>query len=344
MIAQQSAAVGETEVAPKVSIVLPVYNSESELSAALLELEKQSYRDREIVIVDDGSTDGTWALANSLWGGRRDVTLVRTDHRGASHARNVGVENARGEIIFFSEADCVYDEAYLQRAVDSLDSHPEAGAVCLTGAPLITRSTLATQSIDIENKMQHALLNKGKIRPFYAWVYRRDAFVKLGGFDERLFQGEDKDLFVRLEKAKYGVAWVRGVNWRHRRDQTTFQLARKWFTRGRSRVLYSIKHRRLSDIVRTMAPFWATVLGVALLVVSPLIGGLIILLVALAFVAHSLRVMSISWPLVQKKRTFLGYPFFVVARNFSMAMGYSVGLFMILVRKTEGRKVTWDNI
>jgi glycosyltransferase involved in cell wall biosynthesis len=344
MITQQRATAVSANTVPKVSIVLPVYNSETELPVALAELDKQSYHDREIVIVDDGSTDGTSAVAARLSDGRDDLTLVRTEHHGASHARNAGVEKAKGEIIFFAESDCVYDETYLQKAVDALNSDSGAGAVCLTGAPLITRSTLATQSIDIENKMQHALLAQGKIKPFYAWVYRREAFVKLGGFDEKLFQGEDKDLFKRLEKANYAVAWVPGVNWRHRRDQTTAELARKWFTRGRTRILYSIKHRRVFDILKTLAPFWATVLGVVLLVRAPLLGAGVLLLVALVFVVNALRVMRISWPLVERKRTFLGYPIFVLTRNFSMAMGYSVALVAILVRKIEGKPIAWDNI
>ena len=295
MIPQQR-DVKELNDIPKVSIVLPLYNSAGEVAAVLAELDKQSYRDREIILVDDGSTDGTPKIANELATGRKDVTIVETNHGGASHARNVGVEKASGEIIFFAESDCVYDESYLQKAVEQLDSEPEAGAVCLTGAPLITRSTLATKSIDIENKVQHRLLNQGKTKPFYAWVYRRDVLMKLGGFDEKLFQGEDKDLFERLKSAHYAVAWVPGVNWRHRRDQTTPELARKWFSRGRTRVLFSIKHRRILDILKTMAPFWIAVLGVILLIRSPLLGGLVILFVVLLFVANALRIMRIAWP------------------------------------------------
>lgn len=324
--------------------MLPVYDSEGELQAALAELDKQTYRDRQIVIVDDGSSDGTWSLANNLAAGRNDIVLVRTEHRGASHARNVGVEKSSGSIIFFAESDCVYDDTYLQKAVDELKAHPEAGAVCLTGAPLITRSTLATRSIDIENKMQHALLNQGKIKPFYAWVYRKEAFDKLGGFDERLFQGEDKDLFSRLKKAKYTVAWVPGINWRHRRDQTTLELARKWFKRGRTRVLFSIKHRHLFEILKTMVPFWALVAGIVILPLSLDVGGLIILLVALVFVVQTFRVTRISWRAVEGKGSFLGYPIFLVTRNFSMALGYTVALVAILVRKIEGKPVAWDNI
>lgn len=272
------------------------------------------------------------------------MTVVETRHGGASHARNAGVERARGQIVFFAESDCVYDEAYLQNAVKSLEVEPKAGAVCLTGAPLITRSTLATECIDIENKVQHRLLDQGKIKPFYAWVYRRDVLLALGGFDEKLFQGEDKDLFRRLEKAHYAVAWVPGVNWRHRRDQTTPQLAKKWFARGRTRVLYAIKHRRILDILKTLAPFWFTVLGVILLIRSPLLGVIVILLVALVFVVNTLRIMRIAWPVVERKRNFLGYPIFVMTRNFSMAMGYSIALVTILARKIQGKEIAWNNI
>src|SRR5271154_3919520 len=112
VIQQQRDSAGPLGRAPRVSIVLPVYNSAKELPAALSELDKQSFRDREIVIVDDGSTDQTWNIATELSAGREDVVLIKTDHSGASHARNAGVERARGEIIFFSESDCVYDEAY----------------------------------------------------------------------------------------------------------------------------------------------------------------------------------------------------------------------------------------
>ena len=340
----QQREVKELNDIPKVSIVLPMYNSAADVAEVLAELDRQSYHDREIILVDDGSTDGTRKVATDLTAGRSDVTVVETNHGGASHARNTGVEKARGEIVFFAESDCVYDPMYLQRAVDSLDSDPKAGAVCLTGAPLITRSTLATQCIDIENKVQHQLLNQGKLKPFYAWVYRKEILMRLGGFDEKLFQGEDKDLFSRVKKAGYTVAWVPGVNWWHRRDQTTPQLARKWFTRGRTRVLFSIKHRRILDILKTVAPFWVTVFGVILLIWSPLLGALVLLFVALLFIGTTLKVMRISWPVVKRKRTFLGYPLFVMTRNFSMATGYSIALVTILVRKIEGKETAWNNV
>jgi glycosyltransferase involved in cell wall biosynthesis len=330
---------------PKVSIVLPAYNSADDLVETLGELERQSYREREIIIVDDGSTDKTAELAAAFAAGRTDVSVLRTAHLGASHARNSGFRAARGDIVFFSETDCVYDPGYVEKAVAALASHPNAGAVCLTGAPLITRSTLGTQCIDIENKVQHALLAQGKIKPFYAWVYRLEVLQKLGGFDERLFQGEDRDLFRRLQKAGYEVAWVPGINWRHKRDQTLSYLAERWFTRGRSRLLYALKHRLWLDMAKTLAPFWLFVAGFLIAAAGFLLyGGLLVLLVPALMTAYSLKNVRISWPYVAKKRVYLGYPLFVIVRNFSMALGYSYGFGAILIRKLQGKPISWQNV
>lgn len=342
---QNSANVEGAGASPRVSIVLPAYNSADDLAETLDQLERQSYREREIIVVDDGSTDKTAEIAAAFASIRPDVSLVRTAHLGASHARNSGFKAARGDVIFFSETDCVYDPAYVEKAVAALESQSGAGAVCLTGAPLITRSTLGTQCIDIENKVQHALLAQGKIKPFYAWVYRRDVLEKLGGFDERLFQGEDRDLFRRLQGAGYQVAWVPGINWRHKRDQTLSYLAKRWFTRGRTRLLYTLKHRLWPDVLKTMAPFWLFVAALVIASAVSLAYGLFLaLLVPAMITVYSLRNVRISWPYIAKKRIYLGYPLFVTVRNFSMAIGYSYGFAAILVRKAQGRQISWQNV
>jgi len=327
---------------PRVSVILPVYNSAKELPVALSEIEKQTFRDREIIVVDDGSSDETWEAVRALSAGHSDIVLLRTEHFGPAHARNAGLKQAHGDIIFFSESDCVYDPLYVQRAVDCLDSQPGAAAVCLTGAPLITRVTLATTCIDIENKVQHRLLDQGKIEPFYAWVFRRVVLERLGGFDDKLFQGEDRDLFRRLKNEGYTVAWVPGVNWRHVRNQTTYELALKWFGRGRTRLLYLIKHRRTIEVTKSILPFWATIVGLLVFPWSPLLGGAILILVAAAILVRVLRIMTISWPLVQRKRSFVGYPLFVLVRNFSTAMGYSLAMITIVVMRLQGKEVTWS--
>jgi glycosyltransferase AglI len=313
----------------RVSTVLPAYNEEKCIVQALGEIDKQSFRDRELIVVDDGSTDKTGAIASAWAGTRADIRVIRTEHRGPSHARNVGANAATGRILFFAESDCTYLEDYLEKAVRKLEDDKDFSAVCLTGAPLMVRSTLATECIDVENKVQHRLLNEGKIRPFYAWVFSREPFLKVGGFDEKLFQGEDKDLFRRFESEGYRVGWVPGIHWWHRRDQTTWSLARKWFQRGKSRVLYSMKHRLILDLARSIAPFWVLVIGLLLFLVNPLVGGVLVLMVVAAFLAQTIRIASISWRDVERRRVFLGYPIFIATRNFSTGIGYLAGLLSI---------------
>lgn len=328
----------------KVSVVIPVHNTGVEVKQVASQIERQKYRDFEILIVDDGSTDDTVKIAEQSAVGMGNIRVIRTKHGGAAHARNVGLQESKGDVVFFAEPDCVYDDSYLQKAVDKLDEEKNADAVCLTGAPLKIRSTIATECIDIENKLQHRLLSEGKIKPFYAWVFRRHALMSIGGFDERLFQGEDKDVFRRFEGAGHSVAWVPGVNWRHVRDQTTWELAKKWFVRGRSRVLYSMKHRLLSDLGKRLLPLWLLIAGILLLPFFPIIGAILIVFVLLAIVFYSLRTIVLTWPLVAERRFYLVYPLFVMVRNLTMALGYSTALFLMVLRRAQGRKIAWDTV
>ncbi len=327
-----------------VSVVVPLYNAEKDVPSILGEIRKQTYQNVEVTVVDDGSTDQTLSVAAKACSQISNARAVGTNHGGASHARNVGLLASRGDTAFFMEADCTYAEDYIQKAVELLDAQPEISAVCLTGAPLKLRHTLAVECIDVENKVQHRLLNEGKIRPFYAWVYRRQAILSVGGFDEKLFQGEDKDLFRRFEGAGYRVGWIPGVHWWHKRDQTLQELAGKWFSRGRMRLLYSLKHRLFGEIMHTLAPLWLTIVGILVAFAAPLLGLGIIVVVAAAVFFYSLRNVYISWPLVARKRVYIGYPLFVLVRNFSTALGYSWALVAITVRRLEGKEVSWSSV
>lgn len=329
---------------PKVSIIIPAYNEEGEIASAINEMSKQTYRNREIIVVDDGSTDQTFKRALESANDLSNARVIQAKHGGPSRARNVGARESSGDIVFFGECDCMYDSDYVEKAVDSLCKTPEAGAVCLTGGPLKLRSTLATNCIEIENVVQHRLLNEGKIKPFYAWVYRRDVFDKVGGFDEKLFQAEDKDLFSRVTKAGSSIAWIPGIHWRHKRAETTFELAQKWFRRGRTRVLFSLKHKLLRDLGRSLLPFWALVVGVIQLFFIWQIGLILIVAVLGTFLVQSIRIALISWNGVKRKRAFLGYPIFIVTRNFSTALGYSFGLVNVTIRRMQGKEISYRDV
>ena len=93
--------------APLVSVVVPVYDVEAYLPEALDSVLAQSHRALEVVVVDDGSTDGSGALADDYAGRDPRVRVVHTPNRGLGAARNVGVRHATGEILAFADSDDV---------------------------------------------------------------------------------------------------------------------------------------------------------------------------------------------------------------------------------------------
>ena len=305
---------------------------------------KQTYLNREIIIVDDGSTDGTFNNARVAVDGKSGVRIIRANHGGPSYARNLGVKESTGEIVFFGECDCVYDSDYVEKAVQALSRNQKAGAVCLTGAPLKLKSTLATDCIELENVLQHKLLESGKIKPFYAWVYWRDVFNKVGGYDEKLFQAEDRDLFGRVVKAGYEIAWIPGIHWRHKRVETLAELAGKWFRRGRTRVLFSLKNRLFLDLCKSLAPFWALVVGILVLFISPVFGVAIILLVFVLFLAQSARVERMVGPMSNQSVFFSNIFRSWLQEILVPAIGYTFGVFKILIRKAQGKEVSYKNL
>ena len=90
--------------APQFSVIIPVYNGEGTIAECLEALASQDMprREFEVIVVDDGSTDGTAAIVKQF-----DVKYIHQENTGPATARNVGVKNAQGKIVVFTDADCV---------------------------------------------------------------------------------------------------------------------------------------------------------------------------------------------------------------------------------------------
>jgi glycosyltransferase involved in cell wall biosynthesis len=103
----------EPSAAPRLSVIVPAFNVEDYLAESVESILAQSYRDLEIVVVDDGSTDGTAAVARDYADRLANVRVVTTANRGLGAARNLGIQHARGELIAFVDSDdTVLPEAY----------------------------------------------------------------------------------------------------------------------------------------------------------------------------------------------------------------------------------------
>jgi len=111
----------------KVSVIIPAFNSAATIVATVESALGQTLSDLEVIVVDDGSADGTLALLSTIHDSR--VRVIRAAHGGVSRARNLGLEDARGEFIAFLDADDMWTADKLEAQVAALDSDPEAGAV-----------------------------------------------------------------------------------------------------------------------------------------------------------------------------------------------------------------------
>ena len=183
--------------APHVSVVVAVYNGEATIRAALASLVAQDYEPFDIVVVDDGSTDGTADVVREF----DTVDYVRQENSGPGAARNAGVARARGTLLAFLDAD---DEAVprkLSLQADYLQRNPAVG--CVVGR----------QEVEFVGIEQPAWLQRDAVFGdlagigFTTAMIRRESFEAVGGFDpDRRLQGsEDRDLMVRLRAAGVGI-------------------------------------------------------------------------------------------------------------------------------------------
>jgi len=184
----------------KVSIITPTYNRGRLLTQTLASVYDQTWRDYEIIVVDDGSEDDTPAL-----GAASGHLLVyhRIEHAGASAARNAGLAIARGEYIAFLDSDDLWERQFLERMTAALDSAPAAGFVYCDYATFNTYGPLQPACLAPQYKLSGNLFARLIETDFIstgALLIRRECLRRVGGFDPNLAIAHDWDLWLRLAR------------------------------------------------------------------------------------------------------------------------------------------------
>lgn len=202
---------------PLISIVIPAYNAEKYIAATLDSVRAQTFRDYEVIVVDDGSTDRSFEIAGCFDG----VFRIRQNNRGAATARNVGIGAARGEYIAFLDADDLWMPAKLERQVSYLEENPQTAwiycdAYVFNSASGRTRCRIGERMRLHKGEILRELLLRCFI-PSATPVVRRTALLEAGLFDERREHriGEDWSLWLRLAERHdialidEPLAWIR---------------------------------------------------------------------------------------------------------------------------------------
>ena len=193
---------------PLVSVVIPVFNGERFLREAVRSVLDQQYAPLEIIIVDDGSTDGTATVARSL---PATVRYLHQPNQGPAAARNRGIEQAQGGLIAFADADDLWPPAKLEFQLPYLISDP-AVEIVMGRVQLLSETGLTESAFSV---------NLG------CAVIRKSVFDRVGLFDETMRYSEDVDWFMRARESGAAIMTIDAVTLFYRQHEQNM-------TRGKS--------------------------------------------------------------------------------------------------------------
>jgi len=232
----------------KISVIIPTYNSEETIVPCLDSIYKTAHKDFEVVVVDDGSTDGTLRLLSQY-----PCRVVRLENNsGASVARNTGARNAAGELLYFVDSDIVQQTDNLSLAQAILAREPGVEIVCAAPRWEALNRGFGSEFMGLKYYYDYyLLLTRGIHRVESSWFQAlggfipKKLFLECGGFDEAFHLGGEEykfgqrlnslghkiHIFLDLEVSHYwwGIRERIRLNYRRSQDWLPTLLARKTF-------------------------------------------------------------------------------------------------------------------
>lgn len=316
---------------PRISVVVPVYNAEHTIDRCLSALADQTWprADYEIIVVDDGSSDETRTRVQA----HDQVRLVPRTHAGPARARNLGAQQAQGDILLFTDADCAPARDWIERMVAPFDDPETVG---VKGAYLTDQRELVARFAQLEYEVKYDRMARHLYIDFidtYAAGYRRDIFLANGGFDPifSCASVEDQEFSFRLARQGHKMVFVPdAVVYHLAHPASLWAYWRRKFRIGYWKVLvtrrYPAKVWHDSHTPQTLkAQILLTGLGLLCLLGAllwvPLLGG--VALAALLFLLSALPFLHKAWrkdPLLA-----LVSPGLLFVRALALGTGFAVG-------------------
>jgi glycosyltransferase involved in cell wall biosynthesis len=186
---------------PAVSVVMPVYNTERYLAAALKSVLAQSFEDFEFIILDDGSTDSSVHIVQEFAENDDRIRFFPLEHRGYVSLLRRGLNHCRGEFVARMDSDDISMPDRFEKQVEYLRANADCVAI---GSQIVIIDPYGSRVEKPQHKACHEEIEKellngvGWAMVHPAVMMRRDALVKVGGYREDLMVSEDLDLFLRL--------------------------------------------------------------------------------------------------------------------------------------------------
>jgi len=225
---------------PKISVVICAYNAERTMRACLESLRTLRYPQYEVIVVNDGSTDRTLEIAQQF----PEARIISQENKGLSAARNVGIDAATGDIVAFTDSDCVVDPDWLTYLAYSFVN----GGFVAVGGPNLPppeESRTAACVAASPGGPTHVLLNDQVAEhiPGCNMAFRKDVLQRVGGFDA-VFRaaGDDVDLCWRLQNDGHVIGFsAAAMVWHFRRNTVTAYIKQQ-MGYGAAEALLYFKH------------------------------------------------------------------------------------------------------
>lgn len=209
-----------------ISVVVPAYNAEDTLPACLDALQHQTLAPDEIILVDDGSSDETAAIAREYDG----VTVLSQKNQGPAAARNLGVRRASGDIVLFTDADCAPAPQWAEALTSIFDECDDI--VGAKGTYRTRQQGLVPRFVQEEYAFKYKRMAGRDTIDFidtYSAAYRRDIFLQNGGFQAvfPVASVEDQEFSFRLARKGYRMVFVPDAVVYHQHDKNIFEYFRR---------------------------------------------------------------------------------------------------------------------
>ena len=213
----------------KISVIIPVYNGGEAFGRCLAHLSVADPSPEEIIVVADGDTDGSRELAQEFGA----QVLINPTPRGPAHARNWAARHARGDILFFVDADVALPPDALSHIITTFQEEPELAALIGSYDDAPAASNFLSQ---YKNLLHHYVHQTSREEASTFWgacgAIRREVFLQLGGFDGEKYARpsiEDIELGYRLKRAGYRIRLVKELQVKHLKRWDAFSLVKTDF-------------------------------------------------------------------------------------------------------------------
>ena len=230
-----------------ISVIVPAYNAAHTLPTCLEALAKTEDPGQpwEIIVVDDHSLDNTAQIVQE-----HGVQLIRHERQlGAGAARNSGIQQAKGDIICFTDADCAPTQDWLKQMIRPFTDPLITGC---KGIYATHQKEWIANFVQIEYEDKYDLLRQQPYIDFidtYSAAYRRQALIDIGGFDERIHYVEDQELSFRLAANNHKMVFQPEAIVYHRHSDTLIKYGRKkfWIGYWKAQIMRRFPERAIKD-------------------------------------------------------------------------------------------------